>query len=115
MKKPLPLAMTAIVLSLFSLLTHAVPQAAKSGPATATLQLTQCALKVSGWTCDGCAKATVAKLLKLDGVKEAKADFKTGRVQVSYNAQKTTPEKIVAVFNKNSSGFRAKVAAPKER
>ena len=91
MKKFPTSTVPAIMLSLSPILVHAAPQAAQSAPGRATLQLTQCALKVSGWTCDGCAKATQEKLMKLDGVKQAKVDFKTGKVQVSYDAKKTSP------------------------
>lgn len=40
---------------------------AQSG--TAKLQVTQCALKVSGMTCGGCAEMVEKSLLKLEGVK----------------------------------------------
>lgn len=77
---------------------------AQSG--TAKLQVTQCALKVSGMTCGGCAGMVEKSLLRLEGVKTAKVDFKTGEAQVEFDSKKTTPEKIVAAFNQVSSGFR---------
>ncbi|MGH7743574.1 MAG: heavy-metal-associated domain-containing protein [Candidatus Dormibacteria bacterium] len=72
----------------------------------ANLQVTQCALKVSGMTCSGCAAMVEKGLLKLDGVKTAKVDSKTGQAQVGFDAKKTTPEKIVVAFNQVNSGFR---------
>ena len=77
---------------------------AQSG--TAKLQVTQCALKVSGMTCGGCAGMVEKSLLKLDGVTAAKVDYKTGEAQVEFDSKKTTPEKIVAAFNQVKSGFR---------
>jgi len=77
---------------------------AQSG--TAKLQVTQCALKVSGMTCGGCSAMVEKSLLKLDGVTTAKVDYKTGEAQVEFDSKKTTPEKIVAAFNQVKSGFR---------
>ncbi len=82
-------------------------------PAAATkLQLTQCALKVSGMTCDGCAGAVKRALLKLDGVKAATVDYETGAAKVEYDSKKTSPEKIVAAFNQAGSNFRVGVSKP---
>ena len=83
---------------------------AQSG--TAKLQVTQCALKVSGMTCCGCAGIVEKGLLKLDGVKTATVDYKTGEAQVQFDSKKTTPEKIVAAFNQANSGFRVEQSKP---
>jgi copper chaperone CopZ len=77
---------------------------AQSG--TAKLQVTQCALKVSGMTCGGCAGMVEKSLLKLEGVTTAKVDYKTGDAQVQFDSKKTTPKKIVTAFNQANSGFR---------
>jgi len=84
-------------------------KAALSG--TAKLQVTQCALKVRGMTCGGCAAMVEKGLLKLEGVTTAKVDYNTGEAQLQFDAKKTTPEKIVVAFNEANSGFR--VAQPK--
>ena len=83
---------------------------AQSG--TAKLQVTQCALKVSGMTCGGCAGMVEKSLLKLQGVTTAKVDFKTGETQVEFDSKKTTPEKIVAAFNHANSGFPVEQSKP---
>lgn len=83
--------------------------------AETSLQLTQCALKVSGMTCGGCAAAVQQALLKVDGVKQAEVDFKSGDVRVQFDPKKTTPGKIVAAFNENNPGFKAKLAEKKEK
>ncbi len=80
--------------------------------ATAKLQVTQCALKVSGMTCGGCAGMVEKSLLKLDGVTTAKVDYKTGEARVEFNSKKTTLEKIVAAFNQVNSGFRVAQSKP---
>jgi copper chaperone CopZ len=77
-------------------------KAAQSG--TAKLQVTQCALKVRGMTCGGCAAMVEKGLLKLEGVTTAKVDYNTGEAQLQFDAKKTTPEKIVAAFNQVNSG-----------
>ncbi len=41
-------------------------------------------------------------MLQVEGVKNVKMDRKTNGVQVSYDPGKTTPEKIVAAFNKEN-------------
>lgn len=79
-------------------------------PATTNLQVAQCALKVSGMTCGGCAGMVEKGLLKVEGVKTAKVDFKTGEAQVGFDKTKTTPEKIIAAFNQANGGFRVQQA-----
>jgi len=64
-------------------------KAAQSG--TAKLQVTQCALKVRGMTCGGCAAMVEKGLLKLEGVTTAKVDYNTGEAQLQFDAKKTTP------------------------
>ena len=92
------------ILAPFSGFSQEPSKTAQSG--TAKLQVTQCALKVSGMTCVGCAGMVERSLLKLDGVTTAKVDYKTGEAQVEFDSKKTTPEKIVAAFNQGNSGFR---------
>jgi copper chaperone CopZ len=41
-------------------------------------------------------------MLQVEGVKNVKMDAKNNGVQVSYDPVKTTPEKIVAAFNKEN-------------
>ncbi len=79
---------------------------------TAKLQVTQCALKVSGMTCGGCTGMVEKGLLKVDGVKTAKVDYKTGEAQVAFDSEKTTLEKIVTAFNQVTSGFRVEQSKP---
>jgi copper chaperone CopZ len=79
---------------------------------TAKLQVTQCALRVSGMTCGGCAGMVEKSLLKPDGVTTAKVDYKTGEAQVQFDSKKTTPDKIVTGFNEVNSGFRVKQSKP---
>lgn len=79
-------------------------KAATSG--TVKVQITQCALKVSGMTCRGCAPMVEKGLLKLEGVNTAKVDFKSGEAQVEFDTNKATPERIVAAFNQANSGLR---------
>ncbi|MCI0352435.1 MAG: heavy-metal-associated domain-containing protein [Acidobacteriales bacterium] len=82
---------------------------------TAKLQLAQCALKVGGMSCDGCAGMVQKGLLKLDGVKSAKVDFKTGAADVEFDAKITNAEKIVAAFNQSNRGFRVESVPPKTK
>jgi P-type Cu+ transporter len=87
-------------------------QASTTASGTAKLQVTQCALKVSGMTCGGCAGMVEKSLLRLDGVTTARVDYKTGEAQVEFDSKKTTPQKIVAAFNQVNSGFRVEQSKP---
>jgi copper chaperone CopZ len=72
-------------------------------PLSALAKDTTTTMKVSGWSCDGCASKTEAALKKVDGVKSAKADSGKGTVDVTYDdakAKQADLEKAVA-----SSGF----------
>ena len=98
------------ILAPLAVLSQNAPKTAQ--PETAKLQVTQCALKVSGMTCGGCAGMVEKRLLKLEGVKTAKVDFKTGEARVEFDSRKTAPEKIVAAFNEANSGFRVEQPKP---
>ncbi len=110
------------IVFLYGLLAAMVPSAALSQessktatPGTAKLRVTQCALKVSGMTCGGCAGMVEKGLLKLEGVKAAKVDFETGEAEVEFDSKKISPEKIVAAFNQAHSGFRAAPSKPERK
>lgn len=47
----------------------------------------------------------------VDGVKDCKANYKTGRAEVTYDPSKTTPEAIAKVISEKT-GFKA--TAPKK-
>lgn len=113
-RKPI-FALLAVLLVTAAAASQPKKESERAAPATAKLQLTQCALKVSGMTCGGCAGMVEQGLLKVDGVTAAKVDWKSGDVQVEYDSKKTTPEKIVAAFNKAHVGFRAQLAEPKAK
>jgi copper chaperone CopZ len=86
-----------------------------TGAAGQPAELSAVELKVSGMTCGGCADMVKQRLVKLEGVKAATVDYKSGDVQVEFDAKKTTPEKIVAAFNDGSPGFKAQLAKPKAK
>lgn len=110
MKKRTILLSGLAILATLTVFGQEPSKAAQSG--RAKLQVTQCALKVSGMTCGGCAGMVEQSLLKLEGVTTAKVDFKTGEAQVSFESKKTTPEKIVNAFNQANSGFRVERSKP---
>jgi copper chaperone CopZ len=114
MMKNLILVVAASMLVAASVASQEKKQADSGVQATAELQITQCALKVSGMSSGHCASAVRKMLLKIDGVRDAEADWKTGDVKVSYDARKTAPEKIVSTFNDHGHGYRAKLAESKD-
>ena len=109
----LAIASLSLLLTPIALQCQQANPARSTAQAKASLQVTQCALRVSGMTCEGCAGVVENGLLKLDGVKAAKVDFKTGAAEVQYDPKKTTPEKLVAAFNDNKLSFRVKLAKAK--
>lgn len=117
MKLQKPVLAMLVVFSLVTTTAALSQSKDKESPESSTtnLQLTQCALKVSGMTCGGCAGMVEAGLLEVEGVKKAKVDWKSGDVKVKYDKKKTTPEKIVTSFNKDNPGFRAQLPKPKAK
>jgi copper chaperone CopZ len=53
-------------------------------------------------------------MLEVEGVKNVKIDAKNNGVQVSYDAGKTSPQKIVAAFNKENPDTQLQPADAKE-
>ncbi len=116
MKKLILSALGALLLVAASpALSQEKDKDAKETSASTALQLTQCALKVSGMTCGGCAGMVEQGLRKVRGVQDAKVDWKSGDVKVKYDEKKTTPKKIVAAFNKENPGVRAELPKPKDK
>jgi len=81
----------------------------QAGAGKTVPQFAQCTLKVSGMSSGHCARAVRQGLLKLEGVREAKADWKTGEAQVEYEGKKITPEQIVSAFNQGNRSYRAEL------
>lgn len=66
-------------------------------------------LTVSGMHCGTCADKVHAALLAVPGVKGAKVDLATKRVEVAYDAASTNMDKLVAAVDKTGQ-FTAQVA-----
>jgi copper chaperone CopZ len=54
-------------------------------------------------------------ILQIEGVKNVKTDAKNNGVEVSYDRGKTTPEKIVAAFNKDNPDMLLQLPEAMER
>lgn len=83
------------VVALFLLAT-----AALAAPAQVTLT-------VSGMHCSGCAEGIMAMLKRTDGVSSAEVSYESKEAVVAYDAEKTSPEKIIAAIEK--MGYKAAV------
>lgn len=112
MKRNLILTAVALVLASGMALGQQKERPNSRAQASTKLQVTQCALKVSGMLCGGCAAAAQQALLKLDGVKAVTIDYQTGSANVEYDSKKTSPEKIVTAFNELGSMIRVGVQQP---
>ena len=53
-------------------------------------------------------------MLQVEGVKNVKMDAKNNGVQVSYDPGKTTPQKIVAAFNKENPDMQLQLSDVKQ-
>lgn len=61
-------------------------------------------LAVKGMTCSGCEEHVKHAVNELEGVIEASASYKDGKAIISYDASKTSPEKIKEAIN--STGYK---------
>ncbi|MBW3564506.1 MAG: cation transporter [Acidobacteria bacterium] len=75
------LAVTAVLAGLF-------------GPEAAGVHEEQTVLKIEGMTCGGCAVSVKAVVKKIDGVHDAKVDWKKGRAIVTFDPERVTAEQI---------------------
>jgi copper chaperone CopZ len=97
----------AILAALVAMLFAAVPgfgqaksEAAKQEGASVSLRFAK-----DGTVSASCSQTLgviTQSMLQVEGVKNVKIDAKNNGVQVSYDPGKTTPQKIVAAFNKEN-------------
>ena len=69
---------------------------------------TTSSFKVEGMTCGGCEGGVKLKVKKLEGVKSVEASHKEGTAKVVYDADKVTPEDIIAAIKE--LGYSAELA-----
>jgi copper chaperone len=69
---------------------------------------TKLTLSVEGMSCGDCSEKLTAALQKVKGVVAAAADYQTGRTEISYDADKTAVDALIAEVAK--LGYKAKVA-----
>ncbi len=55
-------------------------------------------MSIDGMTCNGCEKTIEANVMKLDGVKNIKANHETGKASLEYDASSTELEKVKSVI-----------------
>ena len=70
---------------------------------------THATLAVNGMHCGNCADKVHAALIGVEGVKGARVDLATNKVEVAYDAKKTNLEKLVAAVA-TTGAFTATVA-----
>ncbi len=86
---------------------------AKETSASTALQLTQCAFKVSGMTCEACAGVVKYTLYETPGVAEAEVNYPSGWATVKYDPTQTEPAKFVEAVN--ATGYTAEISGPSVR
>ncbi|MGH7318613.1 MAG: heavy-metal-associated domain-containing protein [Candidatus Rokuibacteriota bacterium] len=70
-------------------------------------------LTIKGMTCGGCVAAVKVQLKKTEGVTAYDVSLEKGEAGVSYDAAKTTPEKIAESVSK--TGFETSVKTSGEK
>lgn len=69
--------------------------------------------KVSGMSCEMCAKGVEAQLAKLPGVKSAKVSFKGGRATIIYDDSKITVKQLKETIQRSGFGAELETEQPK--
>jgi copper chaperone CopZ len=92
--------------SLFIVLCAAslLPAAAATKPATKPLNRAKATLKITGMTCDGCAKGVRIVLERVPGVKSALVERPKGRALVLYDPSECKPTDMVAAVRRAKYG-----------
>lgn len=70
---------------------------------------TNTTLRAEGFSCPSCVIKIEKSLAKLPGVEKAKVHFASGRIEVAHDAEKVSPEALVADVAK--VGYKATVSA----
>lgn len=78
--------------------SHCTMPATQTAAATAPADGAKATLDVSGMTCGSCASKVQTALLGIEGVKAATVDVTTGKAEVTYDAAKTSPDKLAAAI-----------------
>jgi copper chaperone CopZ len=86
-------------------------QAQKS---TDKVQIAQVTFKVEGMTCAGCEAGVKLAAKAINGVQDAKASFKNGTAEITYDPTKTTPDAIAKIITERS-GFKAVPLSPSKK
>ena len=68
---------------------------------------TKASFMVAGLTCGSCSEKVTAALDKIEGVLAAAVDYQTGEAKVAFDAEKTSPKKLMAAIK--ASGFEVEV------
>lgn len=66
-------------------------------------------LRAEGFSCPSCVAKIEKQVGKLDGVSDVTVHFATSRIEVDHDAQRTTPDDLVAAVAR--AGYQSKVAA----
>jgi uncharacterized protein len=80
---------------------------------TATDSIKQTKFKVMDMQCSGCETAIEEAVAKLQGVSKIKADYPTGMVEVSFDADNTSPKAIQQAIE--DSGYHIELSKPVKR
>src|SRR6266404_1511966 len=71
---------------------------------TATNKPGSATIKVTGISCDGCAKSIERALTKVDGIKKVKVSYERGIAEVTYDDSKVTLDQINATIRDTGFG-----------
>ena len=78
------------------------------------VQTAQVTFKVEGMTCAGCEAGVKLATKAINGVQDAKASFKNGTADITYDPTKTTPDAIAKVITERT-GFKTVPQSPSKK
>ena len=66
-------------------------------------------LKITGMTCSACAGRIERAMKKLDGIDDARVNFATEKLYVTFNESQITENDIVSAIKKAGYSYRCKL------
>ena len=78
------------------------------------VQTAQVTFKIEGMTCAGCEAGVKLAATAISGVQDAKASFKNGTADITFDPTKTTPDAIAKAITERT-GFKTVPQSPSKK
>lgn len=74
-----------------------------------TTGITHTLLRAAGFSCPSCVGKIEKQVSRLDGVRDVKVHFASGRIEVDHDPAKTTVDELIATVDK--AGYKSQASA----